>query len=140
MNFSLVRGIDQNAKERIVKEVKAKFGVDIGVDIVEFLQAFQNKVAIEEGFAKRKSVLYYNLATFKYNEKKVDSKNVIHRLLNKHGNDSEKALAEFKALGKELSIYEKGLRDAERENKEPPAPRETRRSRPVLKTNFFNLP
>ena len=100
-----------NDTKLIIKEnVSEKFGVDIDDDIIDFLQNFQTKVAVEEGFANRNTVRLYNLAVFQYNEKKLDSSNTMDRLLVKHDGDYKKAIKEFRKLGKDVKINDRKKR------------------------------
>lgn len=99
--------IPNEIQNEIIAKVEKKFNAVIEEDIIDFLQDFQSKIAVEEGFAKEETVRLYGLAVFKFNPKKVDSRSTMKRLLAKHKGDSNKALDEFKELGKLINIKEK---------------------------------
>lgn len=109
--------IPDNIKDAIVDDIKEKFNVEVDTDIIDFLQNFQSKVAVEEGFSKQKTVRFYNLAVFAYNPKKLDSKNTMVRLLTKHDGDFKAADKEFKELGKAINLEERAKREKEKEER-----------------------
>ena len=113
----MITKITHKTKDEIITNVRKKFNVDIEEDIIDFLQDFQSKIFVEKGFANKKTVRFFNLAVFKYNEKRVDSKITMSRLLNKHNGDSKKALKEFRQLGKVIAIEEEEKKKEEKENR-----------------------
>ncbi len=113
----MISKISDTVKSDIRVNVKDKFNVEIEDDIIDFLQDFQSKIAVEEGFAKQDTVRLYNLAVFSYNPKKLDSRNTMNRLLVKHGGDAKVALKEFRKLGKIISIEAEKKKAYEKANK-----------------------
>lgn len=109
--------LPNDLKLNIIDEVKRLFNTSIEDDIIDFVQDFQSRVAVEEGFAKKDTVRFYNLAVFMYNPKKVDSKDCMIRLLKKHNGNRELALKEFKELGKIINLDRKALKKYKKENK-----------------------
>ena len=113
----MISKIPESRKDKIIAEVKSKFNTEIDLDLIDFIQDFQSKVAVEEGFNKKETVRFYNLAVFSYNPKKLDSKRTMKRLLTKHNGDSKAAIKEFRELGKIISINEEIAKKEERENR-----------------------
>lgn len=113
--------IPSNVKADIVTGVKDKFNTDIEEDIIDFLLDFQFKVFVDEGFAKSETVKYNYIGSFKYDTKRVDSKATMKRLLNKHGDNYDAAITEFRALGKSIAIQLKEDRRIAIANKPAPA-------------------
>ena len=109
--------IPDNIKQGIIDDIKDKFHADIEEDLIDFLINFQSKIAVDEGFAKKETVRLYNLAVFRYNPKKLDSKNTMVRLLAKHDGDNKAALKEFRKLGKELNLEERRKKKEAKKNK-----------------------
>lgn len=110
----MITRLDIATKDLIKSDVKKKFNVDIDSDVIDFFQNLQSKVAVEEGFANKDTVRFFNLAVFKYNPRKVDSKNTMKRLRAKHNGDHAAAVKEFKEIGKGINIESKIARDTER--------------------------
>ena len=113
----MITKLPDNIKSSIKDNIKSKFNVDIDDDIIDFMQDFQSKIAVEEGFANKENVRFFNLAVFKFNPKKVDSRNTMKRLLNKHGGDAKIALKEFRQLGKIISIEEEKQKAYDKANR-----------------------
>ena len=113
----MITKLPNDIKLIIRENVSEKFGVDVDDDLIDFLQNFQTKVAVEEGFAHKKTVRLYNLAVFKYNEKKVDSRKTMDRLLVKYDGDYKKAIKEFRKLGKAKNISDRKERKEELESR-----------------------
>lgn len=109
----MITKLSSDTKLIIKENVSEKFNTDIDDDVIDFLQDFQTKIAVSEGFAKKQDVRLFNLAVFKYNEKKVDSKNTMNRLLVKYDGDYKKAIKEFRKLGKDVNIKNRKERKAE---------------------------
>jgi hypothetical protein len=105
----MITKIPNEVKVDIIKGVKRKYDIDIEDDVIDFLQSFQSKVAVDKGFAIKKTVRFFNLAVFKYNEKKLDSRNTMKRLLVKHDGNVDVALKEFRELG--IAVKEKYRED-----------------------------
>lgn len=97
--------------QEIQSEVKEQFNVDVDSEFIQFIQRLQSEVAVEEGFAKQKTVRFFNLAVFLFNTKKRDAINTFNRLLKKYNYDHDKAMVEFRKLGKVIAIQEKEERD-----------------------------
>ena len=113
----MITKLPTEVKSDIRRNIRNKFNVVIDDDIIDFMQDFQSKMAVEEGFAKKEDVRFFNLAVFSFNPKKVDSRNTMKRLLNKHGGDAKKALKEFRQLGKIISIEEEKAKAYEKANR-----------------------
>ena len=113
----MITKIPDNVKQSIINGVKDKFNTNIDTDIIEFLQDFQSKCAVEEGFAKKETVRFFNLAVFKYSERKIDGKNIMSRLLAKHNGDRKLAKEEFKELNEEFGIRNKKEKQEMKANK-----------------------
>lgn len=113
----MISKLPESTKKNIIDEVKARFNNDIDEDLIDFIQDFQSKVTVEEGFAKKDTVRLYGLAVFNYNPKKVDSRNTMKRLLTKHNGNSKAAIKEFRELGKVISINEEIAKAHERANR-----------------------
>lgn len=103
----MITKIPDDIAATIANEASETFGRDIGIDLVHFIQEFQSTTAIDEGFAKKNTVRFYNLAVFKFNPKRIDSKNTMKRLLQKYNGDINKSLKEFRILGKSINQEEK---------------------------------
>lgn len=112
----MISKLPDKVKSNIVKGIRDKFNFEAEDDIVDFLQTFQSKVIAEDGFANKKTVRLYNLAVFEFNPKRVDSKSTMNRLLTKYNGDSEKALNEFRELGKTIVIEERRMRKEAKDN------------------------
>lgn len=109
--------LPNDVKSDVIKEVARLFNTSIEEDIIDFIQDYQSKMAVEEGFSKCDTVKFYNLAVFKYNKEKVDIKTTMVRLLKKYNGDVKAAEAELKELGKSYNINKKELKKFKREHK-----------------------
>jgi hypothetical protein len=113
----MITPLFNDVKSIIISDVHSIFNTIIEDDIIDFIQDFQSRIAVEEGFAKNETVRFYNLAVFQYNPKKIDSKTTMVRLLHKYNGDKQKAFAEFKQLGKDININNKLKKKYNREHK-----------------------
>ena len=107
----MITKISDSVKQDIIRGIKSKFNTDVDTDIIDFLQDFQSKCAVEHGFIKKKAVRFYNLAAFQYDNKHIDGRNIMKRLLAKHNGDRKLARAEFKELNRAFAISNKEKKD-----------------------------
>jgi len=81
-----------------------RFNKTIDPLIIDFINDLQSEVALEEGFEKKRTVRFYNLAVFRYSPQRKDAIQTKKRLRRKFGDDREKVKAELSKIGKQVNI------------------------------------